>query len=524
MACLLYRIIQFTQPQQYSCISLKNGEYNIDFTYSWSYDGSCWTEWCGVEDWNKIMKRRTGDFYLRLKFCGRLSDVFINGDKTTEYTIQADNENIFLKNFCEEQNLFQPYNNLDCAIQLQQQLSDTAICIYGIPIYYFKVEPQENSVDYVFKEYKLHDISDVKMMKVMVEGNELPSSKPEFTEWNYSWESGFIVEVSKSHFARAFGDSAIPGQRDVVYIPLMKKLWTVNSSYDEREGKLMYRSTTWKLVLNKYNESSSVDAGEFQGMIDGFMGNKYSDVIGDLEEMQTDIQTGMDQISNPKAAANNLYPIYQGDAVRGEISKDLKISNFQLNNTSSIVAKNFYEFPTDNTIIKYQKTFCSDSGTLMFLINFVGADGLFLDFGQIKIYKTLKGLRIKDLDIDLNAGWNQVVIKWDYKTMIINAIVYPHILKSPGLSILAPHNFKFDFENPAIKLTTDFDPNMVCNGSKKIELSAYPSQITNIKLYTKYLSTEEHIKESIKFITKHESLVFSDIARPMFDGFGFSVK
>ena len=42
---------------------------------------------------------------------------------------------------------------------------------------------------------------------------------------------------------------------------MMKRMWEVNSAYDEKNTGLMWRSTTWKLQLVKYNDINISETG-----------------------------------------------------------------------------------------------------------------------------------------------------------------------------------------------------------------------------------------------------------------------
>ena len=46
----------------------------------------------------------------------------------------------------------------------------------------------------------------------------------------------------------------------------------------------------------------------------------------------------------------------------------------------------------------------------------------------------------------------------------------------------------------------------------------------NVKLYNKYMSIEESIKESIKYTTTDSRCVINDLARPINSGHGYVVK
>ena len=138
MGCGIKRIIQFNNAMTASDIvvfdNLKNN-ITASCSYSWSADKVCWSPWANYDTYSVVTPRLEGDFYLRILISTGLSDVVIDNCITSDYTISIDASNVFLKDFCEDVNLFQPYNNLDCAIQLQQQLSDSVVlCAFNVEI------------------------------------------------------------------------------------------------------------------------------------------------------------------------------------------------------------------------------------------------------------------------------------------------------------------------------------------------------------------------------------------------------
>ena len=160
MTCGIKRILQLQEAIQYQTIKIVGGDNNditYDCKYSWSSDGVCWTSWADYNAYVKICKNIENDFYLKILLFGDFLKISLNGVYTKCYNICIDSSSSFLTDFCGETNLFQPYNNLDCALQLQQQLSDSVVCMFGIPIYYFRTNPVKDSVDYTFKEYFLHE-------------------------------------------------------------------------------------------------------------------------------------------------------------------------------------------------------------------------------------------------------------------------------------------------------------------------------------------------------------------------------
>ena len=184
MSCGIKRIIKFNQAISAQPIKIfDNIKQDITYScmFSWSTDSVCWSAWTSYDNYLRITKNIETDFYLRVLISTGLTDVILDNCITTDYTISVDSSNIFLTDFCGETNLFQPYNNLDCALQLQQQLADSVVCMFGIPVYYFRSEPRKDTADYTFKEYVLHNIVDVKQIKLMIKEGAMPSSNPKLT-------------------------------------------------------------------------------------------------------------------------------------------------------------------------------------------------------------------------------------------------------------------------------------------------------------------------------------------------------
>ena len=393
MGCGLKRILQLQTAIQWSQIKLWDSS-GMDITdqcmYSWSADGVCWTNWTTYSNYNNICRNFEGDFYLRVLLFDGFGQIAINGEYTKCYNICIDSTSSFLTDFCGEPNLFQPYNNLDCALGLQQQLSDSVVCMFGIPIYYIQINPNEDATDYTFKEHFLHHVSSIKQLKLMIPDGSMPSSNPKLTEFDFDWETDWDTELSKTQFATAFGDYAYPKSGDCIYIPMMKRMWEVNSAYDEKNEGLMWRSTTWKLALVKYTESTNVDSVGFEDIFDNFT-QTYEEVFGERERNEQERETGATPLTAPSFAATNLFDIFMEDAVRKQYTKqDTTILDKTYNHRALVVSRNIYKFKNENGYVSYQKTACGDAGSLMFVIETGGTlsgslERDILNFGNVQV-------------------------------------------------------------------------------------------------------------------------------------------
>lgn len=539
MSCNIKRILKFNEA--ITTVPIRIFDNNkLDITnncmYSWSNDGVCWSAWTEYTNYEVITKRLNSDFYLRVLISSGLSDVVLNGCVTVDYTIAIENSDMFIRDFCGETNLFQPYNNLDCAIQLQQQLADSIVCMFGIPVYYFRVEPNRSTADYTFKEYVLHSVTDVKQIKLMIKDGAMPSSNPKLTEFDFDWETDWETEISKTQFATAFGDEAYPKYGDFIYIPMMHRMWDVNAAYDEKNEGLMWRSTTWKLQLVKYSDSTAYNKNEFDELIDSLIPQTYENTFGQIEQIEQERISQSPQVSAPMFAATNLYDIFMEDAIRKQYTKnDIVVIDKQYNHRANIVGRNMYRFKNENGCITYQKGICGDSGTLMFVVETPGSftgklERDIIQFGNLRI-----GMSWNGKEFSINCGDMHTllepfksymcIIRWDRGNFIISMDVYKYVYREDiQMYRLRPEMYWFDFENPVSKNVTNYNTELSSCNELPCQVHAYPLQLTNIKYYNIYLDDQTMLTEAVRYVTNHKACVFNDLARPISAGHGYAVK
>lgn len=536
MACNIYRIITVNAAIQYSDIVVwYQGDVTPKCQFSWSSDGVCWTNWVNLDTYKQIASKLESDFFLRIRISTGFEWLSINGIRTDCFNITFDNTNAFLQEFCGDPNLFQPLNGLDCALLLQQQLADSVVCMFGIPIYYFKTSPRQDSADYTFKEFTLHDVVDVKQIRLMISDGAMPSSNPKLTEFDFDWESDWETEISKKQFATAFGDNVYPNSNDFIYIPMMKRMWQVNAAYDEKNEGLLWHPTTWKLQLLKYNDKSNVITNDFTDIIDNWVINKYEETFGEMETNEQERQSGSPQVTSPSKAGSNKYEIFISDSIRKTMTKNnINIIDKIYCHRNHIFARNIYKFKP-NSEITYQKGICGDSGTIMFLLELSGEIGesgkhCIMKFGNIEFYIERVGSQFefsvgntKQL-LDDFADY-MVMYKWDWQKFVIELDIYKYTYDE-GLPKyrLKPESYYFDFENPVIETTEGFNMDYISKNPQTIHVYGYPVYLTNIKYYNEFLDKKTSIKESIKYTTTDDRCVINDLARKLYDGLGYEIR
>lgn len=540
MACSINRIITLNSAINTSDIKLFNNDDDITkyCQWSWSADKICWSPWTTYENYLRITPNLESDFYLKIKFSGLFTDLIINGCKSTDYISSIDQTNIFLQEFCQSPNLFQPYQGLDCALLLQRQMADSIICIFGIPVYYVRIDPNENSKDYTFKEYVLHNVVDIKQMKLMLQDGRLPSSNPQLTELDFTWETDWEVELSKTQFGQAFGDTAFPKYRDLIWIPMMKRLWTVNSAYDEKSEGLLYRSTTWKLRLIKYTEDTAIEQGGFESIIDNWTKNKYDEIFHQPEILEQERTTGSLPLQAPDHASTNTYNMFMNDSTRASMTiDDINILQKEYHQRSTIITRNIYKFNKTDSQIIYQKHICGCDGTLLFIMetsaytedinrkHIISAGDINVDISFSSTenkYKLYFGDLVGELD---PFSVYMVSITWNKDNFTTGMIVFKYKnTENIPLYRLRPEQYYFDFETPEIDITGIYNNDYKIMSPKNVILTGWPLFITNFKLYNTTLSYEDILKENLKYLTTSEYCIINDPARPYELGHGYSIR
>lgn len=532
MSCTIYRVITLRQAIEAAEVSVLDGKEDIrqECSWSWSADGICWSPWAAYRDFLRITPLLESDFYLRIRSSRKIDAVLVGGCLINDWSMSLDQTNIFLQDFCSSPSLFQPYQGMDCALLLQKQLADQVVCIFGIPIYYVVVDPDADSADYTFKEYVLHGVKDIKQIKLMLEDGRLPSSNPTLGELDFTWESDWGVELSKTQFGKAFGDTAFPKRRDLVWVPMMKRLWMVNSAYDEKAEGLLYRSTTWKLSLIKYTEDTAIDQGGFEGIIDSWTKNKYDELFHWREMEEVSREGGADPLDTPDHAATNTYPAFLEDSVRASFTPDyINIYDKQYLHLSTVAARNVYSASSDQGLITYQRPICSPDGTITMIIE---TGSLKEDVGWRAVMRAG--------EVAVEANYDQAQGSYDLRlgameaslrplSVYIAIITWQKATRSAAMSIFQQINANtrrpsFDFERPVYEGTDLYNEDWDIRGPHQIALSPWPLMLTGIKVYEEALGWEASLKESIKYLTTRPSCLVNDQARPLDLGHGYSIR
>lgn len=526
-SCAPAQIVNINQAiNDFSNIELFNNDGIICkdcLEYAYSLDGVTWSCWLKYEDAAKILFGFNGDYFIRLKVNNAVTGVKLDGEHITNYSTSLAKCFDFTQLAKQSANMYNPYNNMEGAMGLYQALSDTVSNMFGIPIYYIKLTPNQGSKDISFKEYALMDVESIKQIKLIVKEGQMPSSKPEFSDFGFDFSTDWETEISKNVFASAFGVNAKPMEGDLIYIPMMKRMWMINNTYDEKNEGLMWQSTVFKVLLVKYEDKGSVDLGDAQSFVDGLVKTKYEDLFGTEEN---DI-SGQDFTSSPVNAFEPLYPVYESDAVRKyvKMSNDIttintKLVNLQTYNNGILTSENAYDWTsiTDESYIIYQKQYCGTDATLSFIIN-TGSNyckGTLFKIANIVIdidmTPTNVSLSIFDL-LSINIKPNStylVYARWSKSMNIIELGAIEYVAPN-GMPAYLVQDFNKYFDINNIKnAVTKYDIELEQYEKGDVITYSFDGKITNIKIYDSY---EGNISELIQMYPTNQNLLINDTAR-----------
>lgn len=532
-SCMPAQVVQLTfAVNDFTNYQIFNGngcQYdNSCIEIAWSYDGTTWSCFADYDSAMKSLINASSDYFVKFKVKGEVSDVKDNDGNKQDYTTSIDNS--FQLPSCDSSKLkYNPYAGLSAAMTLQQSLSDSVACMIGIPIYYFKLKANNGGRDITFKEYTLMDIDAVKQIKLIITDGQMPSSKPEFSDFGIDFQTDWETEISKSMFATAFGKTAQPMEGDLIYIPMMKRMWMVNEAYEEKKDALMWNATTFKLALVKYQEKSSVDLGDTQEVVDSFVKNKYEDLFGDKETLASTEEA----TDSPNYAADNLYPIYESDETRKYITcKGIEFNDTKLWHRGTLIADRCYAFDTNinNLQIIYQRKYCGTDCSASFVIGIhpnYTCDEDILDIADISIHLKqtthstyLSILNSEESKIKLpmvknnTIQWWFVYARWSKQLNVCELAALPYTYRD-GIPLwkLQPAHYYFDSDN-IIKSVKQWNIELIQTEKKDVVVHGFPGAITNIKVIDVY---DDNVTELMQQYPNNQHMIVNDCARKIIE-------
>jgi len=229
-----------------------------------------------------------------------------------------------------DDNLFNPYN-LNKSTNIYKQIVGMASNIFGHSVQYFRTEPDMRTEDVHLMEYSLFNVVDKQNVKILVPDNEFPEEGATYDIFGMEFAE-FEVHIVASEFETVFGEGKSPRNKDYMYIPLINRMYEINSISlaDEFNQAQSY----WRVKLVKYQERTSVNKNQFEVDTDNLT-TGVEEIFGERQKEEQEKDTNPQQFQTVSTAYR--------DGIRTFIDKNLKIKDYDLKNRWTVVSKNFYD-------------------------------------------------------------------------------------------------------------------------------------------------------------------------------------
>lgn len=128
--------------------------------------------------------------------------------------------------------------------------------MYGHTAIYFKTEPDSGKTVHTLSNNVIRNVVDIKKLHIMFPNNELPQDRNIYTDWDMPLQDEIFIHIAWDKFKQAFGENAIPNEKDYLYLPLINKYFRI-STVQPKNG-FMGKIGWWEAYLSKYEEDETV--------------------------------------------------------------------------------------------------------------------------------------------------------------------------------------------------------------------------------------------------------------------------
>ena len=416
--------------------------------------------------------------------------------------------------------IYDPYN-LSKPTAIYSEISELSANMWGHDTQYFRVEPDQRSRDVILKEYSLYNVKEQGNLKIMVPDNEMPTREFQYDIFGMGFED-FEIHITKGQMEAAFGPGIHPRPRDYMYIPIMNRMYEVSSvSFADEFNQTM---TYWRLMLSKYEErtSSIIDTDTAEGQA--------------MEQQLDDLYTGVEEVFGAeqkdefeKTTKSTQYQTVfseVGDGVRDRIHNGLVISDKELRNKWTIVAKNHYDLESvkDRGIecLLYKKfsqlpNTNNVAITTWFKPNMTSATQEQTIFDG---WQGGKGIKITVNQTFIKAYINDLILEYGFATPPVNGnwygLVYnlnnKYLNTSANVYKLNPNSNKLTSMPVSDTLENVMDHNFEITAAqgwvtqKQYSLMPGNLAVTNIRLFNQTIGKDQHTNMLQQYIVRDSHL------------------
>lgn len=412
--------------------------------------------------------------------------------------------------------VYDPYN-LSKPVAIYSEISELAANMWGHPVKYFRVEPDQRSRDVILMEYSLYNVKEQGELKVVVPDNAMPTREFTYDIFGMGFED-FEIHITKGQMEAAFGAGIHPRPRDYMYIPIMNRMYEVSSvSFADEFNQTM---TYWRVMLSKYEErtSSIVEDGSA-------IEQQLDDLYTGVEEVfGAEIQDEYKQSTKPEQYQTVFSEV--GDGIRNLIHNGLIISDKEIRNKWTILSKNHYDLESvkdlgieclvynkhsqlqtsDNLAFSawFKPNLTSETAEQTIFDGYTDGKGFKLTFNKTHVKAYINGeiLEYAFTTKPINGQWYGLVYNLNNTYLDTGAYVYSLNPQSNALTSMSVSDTLVKVMDQKVELTST----MGWVTSKKWSLMPGKLAITNIRLFTKVIGKDQHTNILQQYIVRDNRL------------------
>lgn len=392
-------------------------------------------------------------------------------------------------NDCED--TFDPYKlvQINC---LKSAIESAVSKRYAHQSRYWRVNPDIDTKDVIFKEYSLGKYESEKCIPIIIPDNALPDNDISFTAGDMDfYDLPFEVHILVSDWSKQFGALKYPAEGDALYIDILDRMYQVDSSY------------LFKPMGAGTGTYYRVNLAKWQDTVNNQFPTTEREKIDELTTSFEEIFGGEHEDELRKYSKEEQYTVqtYQKDAIRMTIDKLVEITDYKLVNNWTVISNSYYNLSKVNNtpaVVYSAKPLLEENMTFMSWINIPSA--LTSENTIINGFTTNKGIKISVTSNTLKVYLNSNVYTLPF-TYTLN--------KWYGIVVTVANDFNeliFDvYELPtSLSTNTEFDDDnldLVSTSSVQITPELFNVDInymlqqsnvlmTNIRLFDKIVEPE----------------------------------
>ena len=226
---------------------------------------------------------------------------------------------------------FNPYA-VNAGVSLYKDLSKMVNNTFGHEVQYIRVIPSARGMDVVLHEHTIYNAQQQKCLKVLVPNNEFPDSKVNFNNFGIDFEIPFEIHIDRGYFESFFGKSTMPQMRDVIYFPLINRIYEISSSYLYRD--FMQQGLYFKVALIKYQQRADTVMPTDLGAKLEQLTLSTSELFGEEVERESAKITKHQQY---------ITITEEMDPTRASVHRLLPIARADVHNNWTLVSEGYYD-------------------------------------------------------------------------------------------------------------------------------------------------------------------------------------